>query len=407
MEISLRSTIAFNTEYFLPNVLLNSEDLIQKYAVPFYQLENNEFVVKSHWNEQHKASSDKEVRWGKFHFQEMCRLILFNLEPQQQRSELLVQRFQILHPLLITRWGQSSAYDGEEEKNDIHGIYEEIPGVSRNGQHWQRDTEPMYLSMSGVPEWAIVWDGRTMREILDAGVSNEDVRVYCSGLRLIRKAAIGVNDITELSDYLLNGQHKTNSKQFLQYWYEQSAVVDIDRNTLLEYRPVMDATGKWAFRHRVSTIRPIRNGVCQLTGGLHNIPFDINGDIARFHFSFITDDDSEVERLQSIFFVTDNEVRELSPGAMGLRFLNQDGTQVSHSKRNSLMKQMLYILFRDVTRHIRIIIKESSDQEVNINSLANLGIPKENFVWLNLTKQTFLEQPIKKIVLQHNGWCTE
>jgi len=407
MEISLRSKIAFKTEYFLPNVLLNTDDLLQNFATPFYQLEKNEFVEKAHWNEQHKASSDKEVRWDKFHLQEMCRLILSYLEPQQQRSEIIVQRFQILHPILITRWCQSSAFDGEEEKNDIHGIYEEIPGVSRNGQHWQRDTEPLYLSFNGVPEWVIVWDGRTMREILDGGISNEDVRVYASGLRLIRKSAIGENDITELSDYLLNDQPKINSKQFLQYWYERSAVVDIDRNTLVEYRPVMEVTGEWAYKHRVSTIRPIRNGTCQLTGGPHNIPLDINGDIARLHFSFIKDDDSEVERLQSIFFVTDNSVRELSPGAMGLQFLNQDGTQVSHTKRNSLMKQMLYILFRDVTRHIRIMIKESSYQEVNINSLALLGIPREHFVWLNLTEHTFIEQSMKALVLQHNGWCAE
>jgi hypothetical protein len=407
MEISLRSTISFNTENLLPDVLLYSEDLLQNYAVSFYQLEGGEFVAKTHWNEQHKASLDKEVKWDKFHFQEMCRLILSYLEPQQQRSELIVQRFQILHPLLIRRWCQSSAFDGEEEKNDIHGIYEETPGVSRNGQHWQRDTEPRYLSVNGIPEWVIVWDGRTMREILEGGISNEDVRVYASGLRLIQRSAVETNDITELSDYLLNGQPKINSKQFLQYWYENSAVVDIDRNTLLEYRPVMEVVGEWAYKHPVSTIRPLWREICQLTGGLHNIPLEINGDIVRLHFSFVMDDDSEVERLQSIFFVNHHDVRELSPGAMGLRFLNQDGTHVSHSKRSSLMKQMLYILFRDVTRHIRILVKESSIEQVKINSLGRLGIPKEHFVWINLTRQTFLEQPMKKLVLQHNGWFPE
>lgn len=407
MEISLRSTIAFNTEYFLPDVLLNSEDLLQAYAVSFYQLEGDEFVAKNHWNEQHKASLDKEVKWDKFHFQEMCRLILSYLEPRQQRSELLVQRFQILHPHLISRWCQPSVHDVEGEKNDIHGIYEETPGVSRNGQHWQRDTEPRYLSVNGMLEWVIVWDGRTMREILEGGISNEDVRVYASGLRLVQRSAVEANDITKLSDYLLNGQTKFHSKQFLQYWYENSTKVDIDRNTLLEYRPVMEVVGEWAYKHPVSTIRPLRRGICQLTGGLHNIPLEINGDIARLHFSFVMDDDSEVERLQSIFFVTQHDVRELSPGAMGLKFLNQDGTHVSHSKGHSLMKQMLYILFRDVTRHIRILVKESSIENIKFKTLGGLGIPKENFVWLNLTKQTLLEQSMKTLLLQHNGWVPE
>jgi hypothetical protein len=248
MKLSIRGNASINTDYFIPKIVLSTTELREKYHVAYYDHDGGEHY---HWNEQHKAKSNRNLQWDTFHLEELGRLIFSHLSQSKQRTEIIRQRFQLLHPLLHSIWTKNPRFNGQTITNDIAEMYYRIIGINRLGQgKWERVTEPRYAVVPGEDEWAIILDARTMREIIDSGISNECLRCYSSGLRAIKRTAILRPDeeINEFSEYLLDGLPVHSSKQFIEYWFNLSAPVSREKSSLSPYRPKMEIEGDWHSR---------------------------------------------------------------------------------------------------------------------------------------------------------------
>ena len=92
---------------------------------------------------------------------------------------------------------------GEDERKrpkpmELRKTLQVMLGVHRtqNSQRWSWDSEEKYASFTDSNEWVMVLDARSTRRLLEDIGDNDSVKVYSTGLRVVRKTKVEAEHIT-------------------------------------------------------------------------------------------------------------------------------------------------------------------------------------------------------------------
>ena len=411
---------ALNANYFMRDQRIkNEDDPLVRFTVTPHHNSADEPLIHEHWNRCHAPSTAGDTLpsvWTDFHTQEMLRCLMESAEDEPGsivQSSLLYQRAGIVHTLLNKKWVGTSQTAVEHEATH-RGVLQALPGVeaAEVGNGWCRQTEPTYAMASGDSEWAIVLDARTTRKVksdVSHSLTRERIRLFSSGLRLVKTASIesGAEKIS-LDELLLGGDQPFNPAEYIRFWLEHARDISQVDTDFFTYQPAMDVQGQYAFCHPLYGKRgskPMRGDLNLLASGP---PLSLqieNREVSLIiKFQEVEDD---FDRLVNIGF----EVREnggitqrgLHPDHLGLQFESEQGN-LSFTKMGELRRTLLTTLYRDLTKAFRICAKRSRNPDHEFQQLGSLGIPSSHMFWSKFTSKTEIEDDMKKAILTANGW---
>jgi len=420
MEIQVSSNLrSIPTIFFMePVKLKGNSDEVESTQIPYFEIgqgesDNQEFV---HWNGSHLRNVYKPSKWSEFHTEELIRCVMEKLQEDNHRTSIIQQRTHILQAILRKQWTQSTDMDlSIEELNDgLRGRMLTIPGVTPiGGEKWNRATEPVYGSLEGNTEWAIILDARTMQEITEGGISAEDLRCYSNGLRLVKLNAVTTEGVVPSEDIITEGRGIFLPEATILFWLNQAIPFENEQETFPRYKPFMEIDGTQAFRHQLrdnlGSSRPLtKHGECILTGNTDEpLVLSIGEDEIELGIKFRQEDDGQ-ERLHIIGFVkTIGEKAQylsIHPDAMNWNFSNEKGEELTRTRQSILKKELIYNTYRDLTKAFRICAKKQCNPEYSFTYLSGLGISAYHIRWFRMTKKTPLESEMKTLILRVNGW---
>ena len=339
MEIQVSSNLrSIPTNFFIePVELKGSAKELESTQIPYFEIgqgeyDNQEFV---HWNGSHLRNDYKPSKWSEFHTEELIRCVMEKLQDDHHRTSIIQQRTHILQAILRKQWTRSTDMDlSIEELNDgLRGRMLTIPGLTPvDGEKWNRATEPVYGSLEGNTEWAIILDARTMQEITEGGISAEDLRCYSNGLRLVKLNAVTTEGVVLFEDIITEGRGIFLPEATILFWLNQAIPFENEQETFPRYKPFMEIDGTQAFRHQLrdnlGSSRPLtKHGECILTGNTDEpLVLSIGEDEIELGIKFRQEDDGQ-ERLHIIGFVkTIGEKAQylsIHPDAMNWNFSNE------------------------------------------------------------------------------------
>ena len=104
-------------------------------------------------------------------------------------------------------------------------------GVHRteNSQRWSWDSEEKYASFTDSNEWVMVLDARSTRRLLEDIGDNDSVKVYSTGLRVVRKTKVEAEHITSVGEAIDSGLPPFNPSKFLKLCVEMSVNIGEER----------------------------------------------------------------------------------------------------------------------------------------------------------------------------------
>jgi hypothetical protein len=375
-------------------------------------------VHHEHWNRCHVQSRENDNLpsvWTDFHTQEMLRCLMEFMEADPGSSvpsALLYQRAGFVHSLLQSEWVGATQSGGEHETTHREFL-QNLPGVESSGRNkWCRDTEPKYAIASKDSEWAIVVDARTTRQLkTDVGHSTrrERLRLYSSGLRLVKADAIEPNaTMMSFDELLLGGDVPFNAAQYIRFWLEQAKELPERDTEFFTYQPAIEVENRYAFCHPLYGKRgsmPMRGDISVLASG-PPLTLRIDGKEVNLIIKFLEVEDG-YDRLANIGFeVTENERSSqlgLHPDHLGLRFEKEDG-DLSFTKDGELRRTLVTTMYRDLTKAFRICAKRSRNPDHEFEQTGGLGISAGHMFWSILTVKSEVHSDMKEAILRTNGW---
>jgi hypothetical protein len=411
---------ALNANDFMWDQRITDEgDPLVRFTVTPRHNSADEPLIHEHWNRCHAPSTTGDTlpsAWTDFHTQEMLRCLMESAEDDPGsivQSSLLYQRAGIVHTLLHRKWVGTSQ-TGVEYEATHRGVLQTLPGVeaAEVGSGWCRQMKPTYATASGDSEWAIVLDARTTRQVksnVGHSLTQERIRLFSSGLRLVKTAAIesGAEKMS-LEELLLVGDRPFNPAQYIRFWLEHARDISQVDTDFFSYQPDMEVEGQYAFCHPLYGKRgskPTLRGVNLLASGPPlSLQIEEREVSLIIKFQEVEDD---FDRLVNIGF----EVREnggitqrgLHPDHLGLQFENEQG-DLSFTKQGELRRTLVTTLYRDLTKAFRICAKRSRNPDHEFQQLGSLGIPNSHMFWSKMTSKTEIERDMKKAILIANGW---
>jgi len=416
MEISVSTSLHHvPTGWYITSQRLAHADVGIK-SIPYIEITNKgEPVVLPHWNGSHLDRNDeaKPRFWSAFHEQEMVRCLLEKFDDDGEpapSSSKLYQRAEILRTILLEKWT-----NGEEERNrrrplELRQTLQEMLGVHRteNSHRWSWDAEEKYASFDDSEEWVMVLDARSTSKILGDIDGKDAIRVYSTGLRVVRRTYVEPEHIVSLEDTIDSGLPLFNPAKFLKLCLQMSVGVGEQRpQGFRAYRPQINVEGERMYSHplysRFGAEPTNRDGSIVCDGShLLVLKYGENGTVElMLHFA---EDEEGVKRFSNLGFrvITNGRTkyRVLHPARIRLSF----EPELSRTRANEINQMWLRALYRDLTKAFRIVAKQTRNPNERFTSLRGLGIPKRHMRYQNLVYNSEFYNYMQRTLLVINGW---
>ena len=99
----------------------------------------------------------------------------------------------------------------------------------------------------------MVLDARSTRRLLEDIGDNDSVKVYSTGLRVVRKTKVEAEHITSVGEAIDSGLPPFNPSKFLKLCVEMSVNIGEERPSgFRAYRPQISVEGEWMYSHSLS-----------------------------------------------------------------------------------------------------------------------------------------------------------
>ena len=416
MEISVSTSLQnVPTGWFITPQRLSTTDLEEK-SISYTEITSNvDPVSLPHWNGSHlnKNHEEKPRFWSAFHEQEMIRCLLEKFQSEGEAAPLsskLYQRVEILRTILFEKWTKGEDERKRPKPMELRKTLQVMLGVHRtqNSQRWSWDSEEKYASFTDSNEWVMVLDARSTRRLLEDIGDNDSVKVYSTGLRVVRKTKVEAEHITSVGEAIDSGLPPFNPSKFLKLCVEMSVNIGEERPSgFRAYRPQISVEGEWMYSHSLSDKfggEPRNSNGSIVCDGSHPLvlKYGDKGTVElMLHFA---EDEEGVMRFSNLGFrVVRNgrkHYRSLHPTNMRLSF----EPELSRTKANDVNHMWLRALYRDLTKAFRIIAKQTRNPTANFTRLGGLGLPGRHMKWSDLVYKTEFFQSIESTLLRINGW---
>jgi hypothetical protein len=416
MDISV-STSLHNvpTGWFMAPQLLSNVNVEQN-SILYTEITNNdEPILLEHWNGSHlnKDHEKKPRFWSAFHEQEMIRCLLEKFQSEGEAAPLsskLYQRAEILRTILFEKWTKGEDERKRPKPMELRKTLLVMLGVHRteNSQRWSWDSGEKYASFSDSDEWVLVLDARSTRQLLDDIGDNGAVKVYSTGLRIVRKTNVKAEHINTVEEAIDSGLQPFNPAKFLKLCVQMSVDMGEDRPSgFRAYRPQINVEGEWMFSHslhgKFGGEPTNRDGSIVCDGSYPLVlKYGDNGTVElMLHFA---EDEEGIKRFSNLGFRVETNgrmrYRSLHPTRLGLSF----EPELSRTRANEVNHMWLRALYRDLTKAFRIIAKQTRNPGASFTKLGGLGIPRRHMKWRTLVYKTEFYQSIENTLLRINGW---
>lgn len=415
MEVSVSTSLHHvPTGWFIMPQRLAHADL-EENSIPYTEITNTgEPVLLPHWNGSHLNRNDesKPRFWSAYHEQEMVRCLLEKFESEGESTPLsskLYQRAEILRTILLEKWTKGEDERSRPKPLELRETLQEMLGVHRteNGLRWSWESGEQYASFADSAEWVMVLDARSTRRLLDEMGDNEAVRVFSTGLRIVRKSKVKPEHIIPVEEAIDSGLPPFNPAKFLKSCLQMSVDVGNHRPSgFRAYRPQINVEGEWMYSHALlkKGAEPTnRSGsiVCDGSDPLV-LKYGDNGTV-ELMLCFVEDEEGVKRFVNLGFRVIRNgqpQYRSLNPRRIGLSF----NPELSRTRANEVDRMWLHGLYRDLTKAFRIIAKQTRNPDATFTSLRGLGLPRRHMKWRTLVHKTEFCQGLESTLLQINGW---